>query len=182
MQIIKAGGGGVYSKKAFTLIELLVVVFIIGILAVVTLPQYQKSVQKSHYTQLITAAKAIKDSAERYYQENGSYMKSWDELDIDFPFTTECSSVDLLCSRRFGGALRMDLNASNIVGVSHGTSDAAAFIYYAIWFDHSGVRSGSRECWARDEKAESFCRTLGVESDNPSQYSGCLTCKVFTVK
>ena len=71
------------GTKAFTLIELLVVVLIIGILAAVALPQYQKAVAKSRFTQNMISGNAVRAAVESYRLANGSWPSSLDELDVE---------------------------------------------------------------------------------------------------
>ncbi len=60
----------------FTLIELLVVVLIIGILAAIALPQYQKIVAKTRVSTYLPVLKAWAEAEERYFIANGSYPPS----------------------------------------------------------------------------------------------------------
>ena len=76
-------------KQGFTLIELLVVILIIGILAAVAVPQYQKAVEKSRAAEAITLLKAMVQAQQVYYLANGNYADSFNELDLDIPFTGE---------------------------------------------------------------------------------------------
>lgn len=81
------------NKKGFTLIELLVVVLIIGILASVALPQYQKAVEKSRMTEAIMLVRKIVDAQQVFYMANGRYatFAEMDALDITIPHTSTVS-------------------------------------------------------------------------------------------
>ncbi len=88
------------GNSGFTLIELLVAVLIIGILAAVALPQYQKAVEKSKATQAITMLKTVYDAAKNYQLATGEWPENFDELSVDIPWTEHTSLINLGHYRR----------------------------------------------------------------------------------
>lgn len=73
------------NKAAFTLVELLVIVLIIGILAAIAVPQYQKAVDESRFSSLIAVTEGVAKANEMYYLENGRYTTDFNDLVIDVP-------------------------------------------------------------------------------------------------
>ena len=78
------------SKKGFTLLELLVVVLIIGILASIALPQYEKAVTKARVASMLPLMKAWRDALAVYNLENDAYCPDGhhpdgEELGVTWP-------------------------------------------------------------------------------------------------
>ena len=90
-----------YKNGAFTLIELLVVVLIIGILAAIALPQYEKAVEKARMTEAVIIVKSIAEAQKRFYLENNRYAleSECDALDTSIPGKT-CSG-NRFCTKYF---------------------------------------------------------------------------------
>ena len=128
------------NKKAFTLIELLVVVLIIGILAAVALPQYQKAVMKSRYATIKSLVHSIVNAQEVYYLANGHYSDSFADLDLDTPGGwTVPEGEDENSVREFSwGACSL---SAATVDCNVPTSNS--YLEYNIWFSKAtGVASG----------------------------------------
>ncbi len=73
---------GYSGRRGFTLIELLVVILIIGILAAVALPQYQKAVEKARVARVLPLLHSIVMAQDAHYLATGQYTTELEDLDV----------------------------------------------------------------------------------------------------
>ena len=124
-------------RSGFTLIELLVVVLIIGILAAVAVPQYQKAVAKSRFAALKPLASALKEAQELYFLSHGQYSNTAANLDIQTPMDDNASA-----QITFGNTSGHDFVRSG----SPNTNNR-----YTMYLDHSDNFAGNIYCEALND-------------------------------
>ncbi len=140
------------TRRGFTLIELLVVVLIIGILAAVAVPQYQKAVRKSRLVQGLVIARALHDAQEAFYLANGHYATSQEELDVNI----ECPEK-LQC-----------LITENKIDICLKTSPTMCTVWRHEYSTDYPLLAGKFYCWASksDEEGVKICKSMSNNYDD----------------
>ena len=144
-------------KHGFTLIELLVVVLIIGILAAVALPQYQKAVEKARAVEAFANLASLVKAEKVYKMANGQATRDLSQLDIQLSgnyneTNTQVTSRYFTYSVSVSGGDGTEGFEAIATRLDGGNESLKYYIYYNY--------SGSYNCVALNASTKWICKTL----------------------
>ena len=106
------------KQQGFTLIELMIVVAVIGVLAAIAIPQYQKYVAKSEVASALATLTGVKTNVEAYAVENGAFpdgsTANQTEADLGVPSTIPSGVIAFSTTSSAGGTIKFTFNASGV--------------------------------------------------------------------
>ncbi len=159
------------SSRAFTLIELLVVVLIIGILAAIAVPQYQKAVLKADLHRGINLVESLYQAQQAYFLAHGEFATDIDELDVLIPKDESCQKIDASVYQCDYGRVGFFDNIANVQFQNkpyiENVSRADIAYLHTLKDDHREslgwtLQADTRYCFARPESiSQEVCQNIG---------------------
>jgi prepilin-type N-terminal cleavage/methylation domain-containing protein len=102
---------GVGNSKGFTLVEIMMVVIIIGILAVLAIPRYEKYTLESKLSEVNVAVGEIKTGMEKYYNSHGQRYTTI-KTDKGLTYLQQVLRIDLGDMKNFDFEISEDTSAT----------------------------------------------------------------------
>ena len=151
------------KNAGFTLIELLVVVLIIGILAAVALPQYERAVEKSRVAEAVTLVRAIANAQDAYYLANGTYSTNLADLDISVPGEdTSAGGVPTKITKNFH-CRAVSAGTTAETTIAHGVCRRIGKPY-AVYFAKD---TRQLTCYYDNAEGEKWCKIFNNKTSAP---------------
>ena len=150
-------------KQGFTLIELLVVVLIIGVLAAVALPQYNKAIIKARFSNTKQILSSVVKAEQAFHLANGEYSSSLQELDLTFgQCTNRLDQSVFSCDNNWV----IDIIYDNLPVIevyycpgnanTYSACNTNKIFKYRVWMDESK----SDECTGYTVLGQSICQSI----------------------
>ncbi len=177
-------------RKGFTLIELLVVVLIIGMLAAVALPQYEKAAEKARVSGVLPLLSSLQQANIVYHMSTGEFADKLAGLDISFE-TEPCpdgfdEGLPYICTKDFiisygcpiGCKQQIQFHAYRRILKEDGTLPQDYIIYAQVSRMNGRPYSSTRACEYRpgNKKGEKICKAIAGNGSGCSKVNIDMRC------
>ena len=174
------------KKNGFTLIELLVVVLVIGVLAAIAIPQYEKTVLRSRITGVLFDLPALQQAQEVYYIANGMYATNFDDLDwkprLNCFYRSTSETMDNCLLRQGGGFYITTSRAASTIFPPDDNGENRIYCYRGLQaangiYNYFDKNPGVTICYASvsDKRGDSVLKSMGnfIEHTTNCVCNGC---------